>query len=178
MRIGRLGPDAVFYRFLTPKWSHLPLSGAGAAEDGGRFNRPGVEALYLSSSPDTALAEYKQGARIPPPATLAAYQLSVTEIVDFSGGHDPAQWASEWAGWDCNWRKIARLEKKTPPSWRLSDRLVERGAKGLLFPSLQSAGGLNLVIFINNLLPDDIVRVHDPEGRSPRDQSSWLPDEE
>jgi hypothetical protein len=34
------------------------------------------------------------------------------------------------------------------------------------------------VIFINNLTSEDIVQVHDPEGRLPRDQSSWLLDEE
>lgn len=61
-----------YYRYLTPKWAYLPLSGAGAARGGGRFNRPGVEALYISVGPDTALAEYKQGSGLPNPATLAA----------------------------------------------------------------------------------------------------------
>lgn len=61
MKITRIGPDAVFHRYLTPKWAFLPISGAGAAIDGGRFNRPGVEALYLSGAPQTALEEYRQG---------------------------------------------------------------------------------------------------------------------
>ena len=69
MKIVRLGPDEVFHRFLTPKWAFVPLSGVGAAIDGGRFNRPGVEALYLSRTPQTALEEYRQGASITPPAT-------------------------------------------------------------------------------------------------------------
>ena len=55
MKIVRLGPDEVFHRFLTPKWAFVPLSGVGAAIDGGRFNRPGVEALYLSRTARTAL---------------------------------------------------------------------------------------------------------------------------
>ena len=33
-------------------------NGAGATQNGGRFNRPEVEALYLSDGPETALAEY------------------------------------------------------------------------------------------------------------------------
>lgn len=41
MKIIRLGPDEVFYRYLTPRWAFVPTSGAGAALDGGRFNRPG-----------------------------------------------------------------------------------------------------------------------------------------
>lgn len=35
-------------------------AGAGAARRGGRFNRSGQEALYLSMGKDTALAEYQQ----------------------------------------------------------------------------------------------------------------------
>jgi RES domain-containing protein len=79
MKLVRLGPDEVFHRYLTPKWAFLPLSGAGAAMDGGRFNRPGVEALYLSRAPQTALDEYRQGATITPPATLAAYLIMLVD---------------------------------------------------------------------------------------------------
>ena len=173
MKTIRLGPDEVFHRFLTPKWAFVPLSGAGAASDGGRFNRPGVEALYLSRAPQTALDEYRQGASIAPPATLAAYEVTLDQVADLSDGYDPAIWSKDWAEWDCNWRKIARIDKKIPPSWSLSDRLVTQGYRGLLFPSLQHAGGTNLVIFTANLTAADVVRVHDPDGRLPRDQSSW-----
>jgi RES domain-containing protein len=64
-------------------------SGAGAAIDGGRFNRPGVEALYLSRSAQTALEEYRQGASIIPPTTLAAYKITLAEVADLSQGFDP-----------------------------------------------------------------------------------------
>ena len=83
MKVIRLGPDEVFYRFLTPKWSHLPSSGAGAAQNGGRFNRPGAEAVYLAREVETAHAEYRQDSAIVPPGTLVAYRLSVDEVVDF-----------------------------------------------------------------------------------------------
>jgi RES domain-containing protein len=46
VKIIRIDPDAVIHRYLTPKWAYLPTSGAGATIDGGRFIRPGVEALY------------------------------------------------------------------------------------------------------------------------------------
>ena len=70
---------------------------AGAARAGGRFNRPGVEALYLSAEPETALAEYKQGSSLPQPATLAAYELDLSNVVDLSAGYDPDHWAAVWA---------------------------------------------------------------------------------
>ncbi|WP_348630931.1 RES domain-containing protein [Mesorhizobium sp. M4A.F.Ca.ET.022.05.2.1] len=72
-----MGLDEIFHRYLTPKWAFLPTSGAGAAIDGDRFNRPGVEAIYLSRSTQIALNEYKQGASISPPATLAGYKITL-----------------------------------------------------------------------------------------------------
>ncbi|WP_245266661.1 RES domain-containing protein [Mesorhizobium sp. LNHC252B00] len=108
MKVTRVGPDEIFHRYLTPKWAFLPTSGAGAAIDGGRFNRPGVEALYLSRAPQTALEEYKQGASITPPATLAAYKITLSEVADLSHRFDPNVWDSAWREWDYAWRQIAR----------------------------------------------------------------------
>jgi RES domain-containing protein len=59
MILTRLGPAAPFYRAFTPRWAHLPESGAGAAAAGGRFNRPGVEARYLAETAEGALNEYR-----------------------------------------------------------------------------------------------------------------------
>jgi RES domain-containing protein len=169
----QLGPDEVFYRFLTPKWSYVPLSGAGAATDGGRFNRPGTQALYLSRAPQTALIKYQQGASIVPPATLAAYKITLAKVADLSAGFDPNTWPPIWNQWDCNWRKIARIDKLLPPSWVISDTLVTGGFETLLFPSLRHLGGTNLVVFNSNLPSNNAVQVHDPHGSLPRDQSSW-----
>lgn len=173
MKITRIGSDEIFHRYLTPKWAFLPTSGAGAAIDGGRFNRPGVEALYLSRAPQTALEEYKQGASITPPATLAAYKITLAEVVDLSQGFDPNAWDGAWREWDGAWRQIARIDRKIPPSWKLADLVIMAGLPGILFPSLRHAGGTNLVIFPANLVEGDRVEVHDLDHRLPRDQSSW-----
>jgi RES domain-containing protein len=173
MKIVRLGPDEVFHRFRTPKWAFVPLSGVGAAIDGGRFNRPGVEALYLSRTAQTALDEYRQGGSITPPATLAAYKISLEKVADLSGGYDPASWSPAWAEWDCNWRRVARIEMKTPPSWLLADSLIVDGFGALLFPSLRRPGGTNLVVFNANLASDDNLQAYDPDHLLPKDQSSW-----
>ena len=52
--------DSAAYRVHQPKWSISPTSGAGAGIHGGRANRPGINALYLSLKLETALAEYRQ----------------------------------------------------------------------------------------------------------------------
>lgn len=173
MKLARLGPGAVFYRYLTPRWSYDPLSGAGAALHGGRFNRPGVPALYLSVEPETALAEYKQGSSIVQPATLAAYITDLAGVADLSAGSDPADRPGTWADWDCDWRWIARVEKRIPPSWLIGDEVIRAGCAGLLFPSTQHAGGTNLVVFSSNLTGADDLVVHDPDGRLPTDARSW-----
>ena len=173
MKGTRVGPQDIFHRYLTPKWAFVPTSGVGAAIDGGRFNRPGVEALYLSRAPQTALEEYRQDAGIVPPATLAAYRITLADVADLSDGFDPEIWDDVWAQWDCAWREIARIDKKVPPSWKLADRIITAGMRGLLFPSLRHAGGTNLVIFPANLLGSDEVDVHDPDHRLPRNQASW-----
>jgi RES domain-containing protein len=173
VKLTQIGPDQIYHRYLTPKWAFLPTSGAGAAIDGGRFNRPGVEALYLSYAPQTALEEYKQGASITPPATLAAYKITLADVADLSQGFDPNIWDGAWREWDCAWRQIARIHKKAPPSWKLADLVIKSGSRGLLFPSLHHAGGTNLVIFPANLVDGDKVAVHDPDQRLPHDQSSW-----
>jgi RES domain-containing protein len=70
VKIARVGPDEVLHRYLTPKWAFLPTSGAGAAIDGSLFNRPGVEALYLPLSAQTALEEYRQAPALRRPPLL------------------------------------------------------------------------------------------------------------
>lgn len=74
------------YRVHVPRWAFSPTSGAGAREHGGRLNRVGVDALYLSLEEQTALAEYKQLSALMPPGLIVSYTVSVTNIVDFRSG--------------------------------------------------------------------------------------------
>lgn len=67
MRLRPLQPAEIFYRVLTPRWAMAPTSGAGAAKHGGRFNRQGIAALYLSRALTTAAAEYQQDQSLMPP---------------------------------------------------------------------------------------------------------------
>lgn len=114
-------PDEPFFRAFTPRWAHAPESGAGAAGAGGRFNRPGVEARYLSRSPQTALAEYQGESPLLPPATIVAFLVSAHAVVDFSGGYVQGAWNQIWAEAYCNWKSMAFLEAIEPPSWVIGD---------------------------------------------------------
>jgi RES domain-containing protein len=67
--------DAVAYRVHDPKWAFAPLSGAGAGKFGGRANRPGINALYLSLDLETAILEFKQFDALFPPARRASCSI-------------------------------------------------------------------------------------------------------
>jgi RES domain-containing protein len=78
VRVARL-----YWRVLAPKWAHDPLSCAGAALRGGRFNPPGMPALYMSEEFVTAVAEYEQDLGIRP-GTLYAYDVDSERVVDLA----------------------------------------------------------------------------------------------
>lgn len=54
------------YRALHPLSAPEPLTGRWAAKFGGRFNRPGREALYTSLHPATAVREVNRTRRWQP----------------------------------------------------------------------------------------------------------------
>lgn len=70
------------YRAHNPEWAWSPISGEGARRHGGRFNRPGVPALYTSLSPLTALLEASPLGRPMQPITLCAYKVDARPVFD------------------------------------------------------------------------------------------------
>lgn len=82
MRHARIEDGGVLYRAHHPRWAFLPLSGEGAAQASGRFNRPGVPALHLSLEEATSAAEYRQDNDVADPYTLVAYVSHPPDLVD------------------------------------------------------------------------------------------------
>lgn len=164
------------YRVHDPRWSFRPLSGAGAAIHGGRFNPKGTPALYLSLDLVTAVREASQGlaARIEP-CVLCSYEVDCDDIVDL---RDKA--ARETAGVPfedlaCAWALLA-LERKPVPSQMLAARLMGDGKAGVLVPSFavgSAADSFNLVLWTWGADLPHRVAVHDPSGRLPKSQLSW-----
>lgn len=64
------------YRAHNPRWAFGPDSGQGAAQTGGRFNRPGTPTLYTSLRFETAWLEAQQAFPFKAqPMTLCAYDV-------------------------------------------------------------------------------------------------------
>jgi RES domain-containing protein len=169
---GRIGPEVLFYRALTPRWAYLPESGAGAALAGGRFNRPGVEARYLAQTPEVALLEYQQELPLLPPATVATYLVTAEAVIDFSGGYVENTWSPIWKEAYCNWKGLAFLDKVEPPSWVLGDLARAANAAGILYRSVHDPSVLCIVLY-PELSRQFTAPVFDPKGDLPSNADSW-----
>jgi RES domain-containing protein len=139
----------LLYRALNPVYARTPLSGAGAQKYGGRFNRVGIEALYTSLAPDTALREANQVGTLQP-TTLVALRADVSPVADardleFLGRH---RFTEEMIA-DPAWR-VRMLRGEPVPTQELADTLVAEGFAGIFVPSFArgaSADATNLVLW-------------------------------
>lgn len=165
--------DQTAYRVHTPRWAFAPTSGHGAAKHGGRLNRPGIPALYLSLDTKTAIEEYRQVSKLLRPGTMVCYQVTVDQIVDFGSGFNTSDWDANWQDFYCDWRELWFNGRIEPPSWAIGDMVVASGAKGVLFQSSFVENGTNLVLYNDALLAHDSLTVFDPGGELPKNQDSW-----
>ena len=107
----------VCYRVISPAYAGTPLSGMGAARRGGRFNRPGQEALYLTMDEVTALAEYRQDNPWLPPGTICTFFVQGLHVADLAAGFDAEHWPPLWADFAMDWRAEWFGKSIEPPTW-------------------------------------------------------------
>lgn len=160
------------WRVLAPKWAHSPLSGAGAARHGGRYNLPGTAALYLSEELLTAVAEYEQELGIRP-GTFCAYEVDVADVVKLADERVRTTIPITLDDLLGPWQEIAFVRGERPPTWTLAQRLQTQGCAGVRVPSAILPDTANLVLWRWNDMPDRQVVAHDPLGDLPVDQSAW-----
>jgi RES domain-containing protein len=168
-----LPAGTTLFRAHTPQWASRPRSGAGAAARGGRFNREGVAALYLSLEELTALREYQQTSPFLPPCTMCSYSVSLHRLVDLRQLEAGEPWDELWHDWREDWRHLKFDLHIEPPTWVLADMVLASGYTGIVFPSQVNAGGTNVVVYIDRLADNEYVVVNDPDNRLPKDQASW-----
>jgi RES domain-containing protein len=155
---------------LAPRWAFDPLSGAGAARAGGRWNEPGQPALYLSNSHATAIAEYQQD--LPRPGTLTAYDVDAQAVLDLTDLSVRRAIGISASFLRQPWKHIRDIEHRRPPSWDFVAAAALREWHGLRVPSVQTPG-TNLVLWRWNEANAPTVRHIDPLGDLPHDQASW-----
>jgi RES domain-containing protein len=164
------------YLAHDPRWSFAPLSGAGAAIHGGRFNAKGIPALYLTLDPMTAIKEANQGfAHKIEPCVLCAYDVDCDDIIDLSVAEGRAAHRVAQEDMAAGWFSFL-AEGRDPPSWAIARHLIAEGAAGMLAPSYApgaTSADRNLILWRWSAQKPHKITVHDPSDRLPKDQLSW-----
>lgn len=168
--------EDIVYRAHHPRWAQSPLSAAGAERFGGRFNRPGMAALYTSLDVKTAWLEAQQGFPFKAqPMTLVAYRVACERVLDLTDVSVQQQTGCSGAALACPWEDIA-YRRQVPPSWELAEQLIQKGATGALVPSFApgcSEAQINLVLWQRSAPAPCRVQPIDDKHRLPRNDRSW-----
>ena len=162
----------VLWRAYVPRWAHDPLSGAGAARFGGRWNAQGSPCLYAARELSTAWAEYNQGF-VQHPATIVQLVLEDARLADLTRSETRARLDVTEAIHEVEWRDDLDAGR-VPATHALADRLRRDGYDGLIYPSFMSPGGSCVALWRWDAISGPRVTVVDPEQRLPRDPASWL----
>lgn len=128
---------------MHPRSSDALLAGEWSARSGGRFNRKGRAALYLSLSPLTSLREIYRVGRLQP-VLIVSFEADLRGIVDAAASAilRPEIVASDWRD---QMRDLGQSESQA-----LAESLIADGANGLLVRSFAPMAGpndLNLVLW-------------------------------
>ncbi len=166
-----LQPDGRFVGFVfraqAPKWALDALSGEGARQNGGRFNKKGVPALYTSLSILGALRESTPFGLQLQPTTICAYHVDVRPIFDATNAGNLAQKGFLFTDLeDPNWR-AEKLAGRISTSQSVADRLIRDGYAGMLVQSFSDRASEldhNLVLWkFGPDLPTQITLVDDDD---------------
>ena len=159
------------YRAHNPQWAWTPASGEGARRYGGRFNRRGVPALYLSFSPITAIREAQPVGRPMQPLTLCAYEIDAEPVFDAENPAELRRVGADPSDVACPTWEADMLSGGVAASQDLADRLAAAGHVGMRVRSFAVGAerrDLNLVMWRwGNDYPIRAV-VIDEEGRLTR----------
>ncbi len=156
------------YRAHNPQWSWSPLSGEGARRHGGRFNRRGIPALYLSLVPLTAIREAHPLGRPMQPLTLCAYEVDAEPVFDAHGVEHRRSLGVTELDLACPAWEAETLAGAISASQALADRVIAAGYVGMRVRSFAVGTGaddLNLVMWRWSSDRPARIALIDDEGR-------------
>lgn len=160
------------FRSTTPHYATETdlLTGEGSRRFGGRWNPPGLAAIYGSLTPETAMAETLAHARyygLPEhaamPRTFVAISFNLKRVLDLTDGDIRRRLAvSRKRMVEADWR--AEMDAGNVPLTQLLGQAAsEIGLDGLLAPSNAEPSGRNIVAFPENFKTAGAVVVLAPD---------------
>jgi RES domain-containing protein len=163
-KLERLIPEASdfsgkTFRSATPHYATEKdlLTGEGSRRFGGRWNPPGLAAVYASLTPETAMAETLAHARYfglseydAMPRTFVAISVDLSSVLDLTDGKVRQRLAFSLKRIvETDWRKETDAGKVPFTQW-LGHAAADVGFEALLVPSAAEANGRNIVAFPPN----------------------------
>ncbi len=159
---------AIAFRSAGVKYANEQdlITGDGASYNGGRWNRPGVRAIYLSLDPLTAVQEsyqeflaYGFKASDIRPRVMAGVKLNVKHLLDLTDKgirRELGFTLSELI--DEDWHTIQAAGEE---SWTqaIGRGALRAGFEGLIVPSARNRLGKNFVIFPANLIRSSTIQI-------------------
>ena len=177
MRLERLAPQASAFKWkafrsATPRYATETdlLTGEGSRQFGGRWNPPGLAAIYASLTLETATAEtlaqtryYELPAEAAMPRTFVAISLSLKRVLDLTRGEIRRSLAfSKQRMIETDWR-AEMAAGSVPLTQLLGQAAAQIGLEGLLVPSAAEPSGRNIVAFPQNFKTTRAVVVLAPD---------------
>ena len=143
-----------FFRFQTIQFPTAKdiLSGAGARQRGGRWNPPGIAAIYGSTTDTAALEEAKAndryyGLETKTPRIVVAINAQVRRMLDLTAPTTRRRLGITLAGLAGeDWRKLLQAGQESL-SQALGRAAASTGASGLLVRSVAVRRALNVIMF-------------------------------
>ena len=172
-RICRLASQAkrlsgTVYRSVAPRYANTAdlAAGQGSRRLGGRWNPPGVPAVYGSFTPQTAMEEtlahfryYGLPVHAAMPRTFVALEIDLASVLDLTeGAVRRSLGVSEKRLLECDWRAEAQAGK-TPLTQNVGLGVCLAGFEGMVVRSAVDPSGQNLVLFVENLKPGSTLVV-------------------
>jgi RES domain-containing protein len=126
----------------------------------------------MSEDFNTAFVEYQQdlGTR---PGTFCAYRVHCQDVADLTDPEAQRALGCTKAALLCPWKEVLLVQKATPPTWTLAQKLIGLGFVGARVPSARRSEGVNLVLWRWNHTPLHRVEPIDLNFELPRNQKSW-----
>jgi len=151
----------VGYRSSTPRYANESdlLTGEGSKRHGGRWNPVGIPVVYLSLTPETAMAEtfahyryYGIPVEDAMPRTFVAVDATLQRIIDLCDGRLRQRLqVSEERILTVDWRKEVYSGRQSLTQ-RIGVAAQQVGLEGLIVPSAAQSDGHNLLVFPENML--------------------------
>ena len=159
--------SGLFKLYAQRQFAAAGLSANGARMFGGRFNPPGIPALYLAQDADLAMRESTRSADLArlalfAPRTIVCVRLLLQFVVLLDDAATAAALGLRASDLSAPWPSPT---DEATVCQLLGERLFSAGVEGIRYPSAIDPSRANYTIFRDNLRPGsrlDVVQDDDP----------------